>query len=273
AFCLRGTRPSRRDSVRSGIPGRCRRGDARGVFGSHEAPEEATRLSSDRACARRGQPYQRHRRYSSSDDHRAGQRLRRIRREADSYQADARRPQLTGNPVSSSLFERVLVLRGGAASVDRVEGRLLLAGRGRDGRGAGLAGEGVLLDTFEKEFGVFVLSPGHLTRFLVPALDRPFFEGWVFPVTRIERGNDAGSALTGIETWESRDQSCCPFGRAIRAVSIDRETLRIGSNGFGGHSAYSTESMRRIRTFSFRSDESLEGGRDICKEGCEVNPI
>lgn len=54
----------------------------------------------------------------------------------------------------------MLVLRRGAAAVDRFEGGLLVAGRGGDRRRAGLAYEGVLLYPFEEEFGVFRLRFG-----------------------------------------------------------------------------------------------------------------
>src|SRR3954453_23053379 len=97
------------------------------------------------------------------------------------------------------LFERVLVLRGGGAAVDRVEGGLLLAGRGGYLGGAGLFGEGITDYSFEEEFRVLILGSGHLALFKAPALFRTFFEGGIFPSVRIQGGDDAGGALAGIE--------------------------------------------------------------------------
>ena len=57
--------------------------------------------------------------------------------------------------LAPGLFEGVLVLRLFAVAVDRFEGVLLVAGRGRGAGGAGLAAEGVLLDVLQQFFGFF----------------------------------------------------------------------------------------------------------------------
>lgn len=102
------------------------------------------------------------------------------------------------------LFERVLVLRGGAAAVDRVEGRLLLAGWCRNARGAGLAGERVVLDPFKEEFGVLVLSSYYYARFNVFGRGCSFFERWTFPIIGIQGGHDSRRTVTGAKAWKTR---------------------------------------------------------------------
>jgi hypothetical protein len=171
------------------------------------------------------------------------------------------------------LFERVLVLRGGAAAVDRVEGLLLLAGRSGYRRGAGLTGEGVLLNPFEEDFGILILGSRDSTGHFVAALDCSIFKGRVFPVRRVQGGEDSSGALSGVEAWQASNKPFCPLWRAIRTSAVDRQPVRIRSDGFWRHAPYRAEVVGWVWNFFFRSEDAVERCRNVAEEGCEINPI
>ena len=140
-----------------------------------------------------------------------------------------------------ALFKRVLVLRGGTAAVDRFEGLLLVArGRGYAG-GAGLSGKGILLNMFEEQLRFFVLGPYNFRRiFEASELVGSFFECRVFPIIRVQRGNNPRRALTGIKAEEPGDQPFRPLRRAIGAGSIGGQPPGVSGDRFWRHPTHHT---------------------------------
>src|ERR1043165_5465863 len=105
----------------------------------------------------------------------------------------------SGYQLRLRLFEGVLVLSCRAAAVDRFERALLLAGRSRDFGGAGVAGEGVFLNSFEEVFCVFLFVFLRSRRWF--GFHNPFLEGFALWRFGVQRSDDAGRALASVEPW------------------------------------------------------------------------